>query len=95
MTDKNDQVSISPLPGQLPLFPGSVDTPSVPAERELPEKQFSKYVVYVDESRDHGLESIDPNYPVFVLTFCASTKITMRSVSCPQSTARTDTCICR
>ncbi|MFI8738279.1 DUF3800 domain-containing protein [Ectopseudomonas toyotomiensis] len=70
MTDKNDQASTSPLPGQLPLFPGSVDTPSVPAERELPERQFSKYVVYVDESGDHGLESIDAHYPVFVLAFC-------------------------
>lgn len=70
MTDKNDQASTSPLPGQLPLFPESVNTPSVPAERELPERQFSKYVVYVDESGDHGLESIDPNYPVFVLAFC-------------------------
>ncbi|TDT37730.1 uncharacterized protein DUF3800 [Halospina denitrificans] len=31
---------------------------------------FSDYVVYVDESGDHGLQSIDPNYPVFVLAFC-------------------------
>ena len=32
-------------------------------------KLFSKYVVYVDESGDHGLKNIDPNYPVFVLAF--------------------------
>lgn len=32
--------------------------------------QHSKYVVYVDESGDHGLESVDPNYPLFVLAFC-------------------------
>lgn len=31
---------------------------------------FSDYIVYVDESGDHGLQSIDPNYPVFVLAFC-------------------------
>ena len=31
---------------------------------------FSDYVVYVDESGDHSLTSIDPNYPVFVLAFC-------------------------
>ncbi|GAB4167294.1 MAG: DUF3800 domain-containing protein [Geothermobacteraceae bacterium] len=31
---------------------------------------FSDYIVYVDESGDHGLKSIDPNYPVFVLAFC-------------------------
>ena len=29
-----------------------------------------EYIVYVDESGDHGLESIDPQYPVFVLAFC-------------------------
>lgn len=32
--------------------------------------QFSDYIVYVDESGDHGLQSIDPNYPVFVLALC-------------------------
>lgn len=31
---------------------------------------FSDYIVYVDESGDHGLASIDPQYPVFVLAFC-------------------------
>lgn len=31
---------------------------------------FSDYIVFVDESGDHGLDSIDPSYPVFVLTFC-------------------------
>lgn len=31
---------------------------------------FSDYIVYVDESGDHGLESVDPHYPVFVLAFC-------------------------
>jgi hypothetical protein len=33
-------------------------------------EKFSEYIVYVDESGDHGLETIDPNYPVFVLAFC-------------------------
>ncbi len=28
------------------------------------------YVVYVDESGDHGLKNIDPHYPIFVLAFC-------------------------
>jgi hypothetical protein len=31
---------------------------------------FSDYIVYVDESGDHGLESIQEAYPVFVLSFC-------------------------
>ena len=30
----------------------------------------SEYIVYVDESGDHGLVSIDPTYPLFVLAFC-------------------------
>ncbi len=30
----------------------------------------SDYIVYVDESGDHSLTSIDPDYPVFVLSFC-------------------------
>lgn len=34
------------------------------------ENGFSDYVVYVDESGDHGLVSIDPQYPIFVLVFC-------------------------
>lgn len=31
---------------------------------------FSDYVVYVDESGDHSLTSIDEQYPIFVLSFC-------------------------
>lgn len=30
---------------------------------------FSDFLVFVDESGDHGLDSIDPGYPVFVLAF--------------------------
>ncbi len=36
--------------------------------------EFSDYIVYVDESGDHSLESIDINYPVFVLAFCIFNK---------------------
>ena len=32
--------------------------------------KFSDYIVYVDESGDHSLESIDPEYPIFVLALC-------------------------
>lgn len=35
-----------------------------------PLRRFSDYVVYVDESGDHSLASIDATYPVFVLAFC-------------------------
>lgn len=34
----------------------------------------SNFVVYVDESGDHSLTSIDPHYPVFVLAFCVFRK---------------------
>ncbi len=34
------------------------------------ESEFGKYIVYVDESGDHSLQSIDENYPIFVLAFC-------------------------
>ena len=36
--------------------------------------EFSDYVVYVDESGDHGLKSIDPDFPVFALVFCVVSK---------------------
>jgi hypothetical protein len=36
---------------------------------------FSDFIVYVDESGDHGLRSINLQYPVFVLTFCVCRKL--------------------
>jgi len=35
---------------------------------------FSDYIVFVAESGDHSLTSIDEQYPVFVLSFCVFTK---------------------
>lgn len=35
-----------------------------------PTIQHSDFIIYVDESGDHSLESIDADYPVFVLSFC-------------------------
>jgi Protein of unknown function (DUF3800) len=32
--------------------------------------KYSDYIVYVDESGDHSLQSIDANFPIFVLAFC-------------------------
>lgn len=59
---------------QLPLFEqdpsaGLVDEvrASKPSKADSP---FSKYIVYVDESGDHGMDTIDPQYPLFVLAFC-------------------------
>lgn len=31
--------------------------------------EFSDYLVFVDESGDHNLVTIDPQFPVFVLLF--------------------------
>jgi len=36
---------------------------------------FDDYIVFVDESGDHGLVSIDPSYPMFVLAFCIFEKL--------------------
>lgn len=35
---------------------------------------FSDYIVFVDESGDHSLTSIDPEFPVFALSFCVISK---------------------
>jgi len=35
----------------------------------------SEYIVYVDESGDHGLTNLDPDYPIFVLSFCIFKKM--------------------
>jgi Protein of unknown function (DUF3800) len=45
---------------------------------------FSDYIVYVDESGDHGLKTIDPNYPVFVLVFCIFKKDDYINVAVPE-----------
>jgi hypothetical protein len=39
-------------------------------------KEFSDHIVYVDESGDHSLTSIDVQFPVFVLAFCLMHKPT-------------------
>ena len=36
--------------------------------------QFSDYIVFVDESGDHGMDSIDEGYPLFVLSCCLISK---------------------
>lgn len=44
---------------------------------------FSDYIVYVDESGDHGLERVDRDYPIFVLAFCIFQKETYRKTCVP------------
>jgi hypothetical protein len=49
----------------------------------LLDKNYSDYVIYVDESGDHGLVSIDPQYPIFVLVFCIFKKSEYIKNICP------------
>lgn len=35
---------------------------------------FSEYIVYVDESGDHNLDNVYPDFPVFCLAFCVFEK---------------------
>jgi hypothetical protein len=63
---------------QLPLFeldPVQYGIPGQPpvsssGNQHAVSSPFSKYIVYVDESGDHSLQSIDEKYPLFVLAFC-------------------------
>lgn len=41
---------------------------------------FSNYIIFADESGDHGLTSINPENPVFVLAFCIFKKTDYLSV---------------
>ena len=66
---------------QLPLF-SHVPTP-VPSDRVVFKETHSDYVVYVDESGDHSLSSVDKNYPIFVLAFCVFYKSHYASVVVP------------
>ena len=36
--------------------------------------EFSDYIVFADESGDHGLQSIDASFPMFALAFCIIAK---------------------
>lgn len=60
---------------QLPLFEldlsaarSAVSAPAITPS--IVESPFSKYIVYVDESGDHGMQTVDEQYPLFVLAFC-------------------------
>ena len=44
---------------------------------------FSDYIVFVDESGDHGMVAIDQTYPMFVLAFCIFRKKEYVEMVCP------------
>jgi len=46
---------------------------------------WSDYIIYVDESGDHGLTTIDRDYPIFVLDFCIFRKDHYTDVVAPQA----------
>lgn len=39
-------------------------------EPQHADARYSDFVIYVDESGDHGMQRLDPYYPIFVLAFC-------------------------
>jgi hypothetical protein len=61
---------------QLPLF--TFDEEVKPLAKDKPldldinkaDSPYGRHIIYVDESGDHNLQSIDEHYPVFVLAFC-------------------------
>lgn len=55
---------------QYSLFESVEAIPVEQTALEPTDRRFSDYIVYVDESGDHSLASIDQGYPVFVLALC-------------------------
>ena len=45
--------------------------------------EFSDFIVFVDESGDHGMVGIDQTYPMFVLAFCIFRKQEYMEIVCP------------
>lgn len=50
---------------------------------DLPAPPFSDHLVFVDESGDHHLAKIDPQFPVFVLLFLVISKADYVNEICP------------
>jgi hypothetical protein len=67
---RREQFVVGAGPEQLPLFTESPLGPNEDEESAPPTGRFSNFIVYVDESGDHGMQTVDANYPIFVLAFC-------------------------
>jgi hypothetical protein len=52
-----------------------------------PPTTHSDFIVFADESGDHGLASIDPTYPIFALSFCLFRKEAYAQTVVPALTA--------
>lgn len=71
MTEDQQTRKAMKSPGtQYALFESAEPMPVEAVAAEPTDRRFSDYIVYVDESGDHSLASIDPDYPVFVLALC-------------------------
>ena len=55
---------------QFSIFYQEAPSATTSPESVQPPGKFSNFIVYVDESGDHGMQTLDKNYPVFVLAFC-------------------------
>jgi len=49
------------------------------------DRPFSDYLIFADESGDHGLETFEASYPVFVLVFFWFARITICRASSRRS----------
>jgi hypothetical protein len=65
-----DQASSAIPPEQFSLFGSEDPATTEQTASTAPRGRFSNFVVFVDESGDHGMQTVDPNYPVFVLALC-------------------------
>jgi hypothetical protein len=71
MTEDQQTMKAVGSPGtQYALFESAEPMPVETTAMDPTNRRFSDYIVYVDESGDHSLESINPDYPVFVLALC-------------------------
>lgn len=73
MTTTDDQqlplFDLEVVPPRIQAMPDAGSSPH-PTSAVMPESPYSKYIVYVDESGDHSMQTIDEQYPLFVLAFC-------------------------
>lgn len=70
MKNTGTQYSLFEVEQPLPVQPPTAAPSPVSVEPPADPPRFSDFVVYVDESGDHSLVSVDPDYPVFVLALC-------------------------
>ena len=53
---------------------------------------FSDFIVFADESGDHGMENIDPEFPMFALVFCVFRKSDYSQIATSRNTCKFDRC---